>query len=115
MTTLAMMNHKRHNPALVLGGIFVACFFIALLTSHSTNDDKEGKREGSGFSLAAAPLLSSSRISDTKSFHRLSFARPLTASGEPQFRSPSSVSSEEKDVRLASSPVRHQAAERDAR
>jgi len=110
-----MMNHKRHNPALILGVVFVVCFFIALFTTHSEEADKRNSAGRSGFSLAAAPLLSSSRIADTKSFHRRSFSRPLAASSEPQFRYPASASPEASDVRLASSPVRHSTAERGAR
>ena len=105
MTTLAMMNHKRHNPAIVLGVAFVACFLIALFTSHRQDATNDGSAGRPGFTLAAAPLLSSNRIADTKSFHRRSFTHPVAASTEPLFRSPASVNSEDRDVRLAASPA----------
>lgn len=105
-----MMNHKRHNPALVLGVVFVACFFIALFTSRPADQQNGGTAGRSGFTLAAAPLLSSSRIADTKSFHRRSFSRPLAASSEPQFRKPASPDAEAAGVRLASSPAHQSSA-----
>ena len=100
------MNHKRHNPAMILGAAFVACFLIALFTSHRQETTNDGSASRSGFTLAAAPLLSSNRIADTKSFHRRSYSRPVAASAEPLFRNPTGFGSE-GDVRLAASPAHH--------
>lgn len=84
------MNYKSHNAALVLGVVFVACFLIALVVSHPSNSKKDAADSRAGFTLTAAPLLSSNRIADSKSFHRRSFAQPLAASNEPLFRLPAS-------------------------
>lgn len=106
MTTLAMMNQKRLNPAILLGVAFVACFVIALVVSHREASPGQNIAGRPGFTLAAAPLLSSNRIADTRSFHRQSFVRPVAASVEPLFRSPAGLTNTVREVQFASSSVR---------
>ncbi len=106
MTTLAMMNQKRLNPAILLSVAFVACFVLALLVSHREHQSGKGSASRPGFTLAAAPLLSSNRIADTRSFHRQSFERPAAASAEPLFRSPASLAASGQEVRIAASSAR---------
>lgn len=90
------MNYKSHKAALFLGAVFVACFLIALVVSNRANSRQEGNGARPGFTLTAAPLLSSNRIADSKSFHRRSFARPFAASSEPVFRLPAAPAPESR-------------------
>ena len=98
MTTLAMMNHKRREYARILGVAFVAIILIALFGSKAAAPQGKGRR---GFSHASAPLLSSSRIADTKSFHRRSFSAPVAASEEPLFRNPADLAHQVSATGLA--------------
>jgi len=95
-----MMNHNRREYARILGVAFVAIILIALMGSQAADHPRKGQR---GFSFASAPLLSSSRIANSKSFHRQSFAAPVAASEQPLFRNPADEGQQVSDVRLASS------------
>ena len=90
------MNYKSHNAALVLGVVFVACFLIALVVSHRSDSSQDASGARPGFTLTAAPLLSSNRIADSKSFHRRSFVQPFAASSEPVFRVPVAIAPESR-------------------
>ncbi len=74
-------------------GLAVAVAILVMITllggSPMTRQGKGLGSDGQGIRAGVAPLLSSSRIKDTTTFHRLNFEKRVCASDVPQFRDPS--------------------------
>lgn len=82
-----MTTPRRNDKSQFIGIIVLVLVFLTFLGRQPPNVPiKAGASSSQTSALAAMPLLSSQRIRDRASFHRRSFADPLAASTQVQFR-----------------------------